>query len=77
VSAANPPAKRKTAYSSLRRIARDIGMKLTVGKPLVVEHVRYVNKPAVDPLEKPLAMARKMGRKDLIERLEQMRRAGR
>ena len=39
-------------------------------KPLVVEHVRYVKKPVIDPVTKAIAMARSMGRDDLIERLE-------
>ena len=38
--------------------------------PLVVEHVRYVKKPVIDPVTKAIAMARSMGRDDLIERLE-------
>ncbi len=39
-------------------------------KPLVIEHVRYVKKPAVDPVTKAIAMARSMGRDDLVERLQ-------
>lgn len=39
-------------------------------KPLVVEHVRYVKKPAIDPVSKAIAMARSMGRDDLVARLE-------
>lgn len=35
-----------------------------------VEHVRYVKKPAVDPVSKAIAMARSMGRDDLVRRLE-------
>lgn len=65
-----PPAKRKTAYSSLRRIARGLGLRLTVGKPVTVNHVRYVKRPAVDPVSKAIAMAKQMGRDDLVARLE-------
>ena len=65
-----PPAKRKTAYSSLRRIARGLSLRLTVGKPLVVEHVRYVKKPVIDPVSKAIAMAKRMGRDDLVARLQ-------
>ena len=58
-----PPAKRKTAYSSLRRIARGLGMKLTVGKPIRVEHVRYVNEPARDAIRaKARQMCERMGK---------------
>lgn len=39
-------------------------------KPLRIEHVRYVKKPAVDPVSKAIAMAKQMGRTDLVERLE-------
>lgn len=39
-------------------------------KPLVVEHVRYVKKPVIDPVSKAIAMARSMGRDDLVRRLE-------
>lgn len=39
-------------------------------KPLVVEHVRYVKKPLIDPVTKAIAMARSMGRDDLVRRLE-------
>lgn len=39
-------------------------------RPLRVEHVRYVTKPAVDPVTKAIAMARAMGRDDLVARLE-------
>lgn len=42
-------------------------------KPLTVEHVRYVTKPAIDPVEKALAMAHQMGRDDLVARLEGVR----
>ena len=38
--------------------------------PIRVEHVRYVTKPAVDPVTKAIAMARAMGRDDLVARLE-------
>lgn len=44
--------------------------------PLVVEHVRYVSKPCIDPLDKALAMARQMHRDDLVGRIENVR-AGR
>lgn len=39
-------------------------------KPLVVEHVRYVKKPIIDPVSKAIAMAKAMNRTDLVERLE-------
>lgn len=39
-------------------------------KPLVIEHVRYTKRPAIDPRDKAIAMAKSMGRHDLIERLE-------
>lgn len=39
-------------------------------KPLVIEHVRYTKRPAVDPVSKAIAMAKQMGRNDLVERLE-------
>lgn len=39
-------------------------------KPLVVEHVRYVKKPVIDPVTKAIAMAKSMGRADLVARLE-------
>lgn len=39
-------------------------------KPLVVEHVRYVKKPVIDPVSKAIAMAKAMGRDDLEERLK-------
>jgi len=42
-------------------------------KPLRVDHVRYVTKPAIDPVEKALAMAHQMGRDDLVARLEGVR----
>ena len=41
-------------------------------KPLVIQHVRYVSKPCIDPAEKALAMAHQMNRPDLIARLEQV-----
>lgn len=43
---------------------------------VVVEHVRYVSKPCIDPLDKALAMARQMNDPDLIGRVEAVR-AGR
>ena len=42
-------------------------------KQLTVNHVRYVTKPAIDPVEKALAMAHQMNRPDLVARLEQAR----
>lgn len=39
-------------------------------KPLVIEHVRYTARPAVDPVAKAIAMAKAMGRNDLVARLE-------
>lgn len=39
-------------------------------KPLVIEHVRYTKRPAVDPVSKAIAMANAMGRDDLVARLE-------
>lgn len=39
-------------------------------KPLRIEHVRYVKKPAVDPVSKAIAIAKAMGRDDLVARLE-------
>lgn len=39
-------------------------------KPLRVEHVRYVNKPAIDPVSKAISMAKQMGRDDLVARLQ-------
>lgn len=39
-------------------------------KPLRIEHVRYVKKPVVDPVSKAIAMAKQMGRDDLVARLE-------
>jgi hypothetical protein len=44
--------------------------------PLTVNHVRYVSKPCIDPLDKALAMARQMNRDDLVGRIEEAR-AGR
>lgn len=38
--------------------------------PITVNHVRYVKRPAIDPRDKALSMAKSMGRHDLIERLE-------
>lgn len=38
--------------------------------PITVNHVRYVKQPAVDPVAKAIAMAKAMGRNDLVERLE-------
>lgn len=45
-------------------------IKRLLGKPVRVEHVRYVKKPTVDPVSKAIAMARSMGRDDLVARLE-------
>lgn len=45
-------------------------IRLASRKPLIVEHVRYVKQPAVDPVAKAIAMAKAMGRNDLVERLE-------
>lgn len=42
-------------------------------KPVRVEHVRYVSKPCIDPLDKALAMARQMNDPDLIGRVEAVR----
>ncbi len=42
-------------------------------KPLTVNHVRYVSKPCIDPLDKALAMARQMNDPDLIVRVEGLR----
>lgn len=39
-------------------------------KPLVIEHVRYVKRPAINPRDKALSMAKSMGRDDLVERLQ-------
>lgn len=39
-------------------------------KPLVVEHVRYVAKPAITYREKAHAIALSIGRADLAERLK-------
>lgn len=39
-------------------------------KPLVIEHVRYTKRPAVDPVQKAIKMAKEMGRDDLVRRLE-------
>lgn len=39
-------------------------------KPLRIEHVRYTKRPSVDPVSKAIAMAKQMGRTDLVERLE-------
>lgn len=39
-------------------------------KPLRVEHLRYVKQPAADPVAKAIAMAKAMGRNDLVARLE-------
>ncbi len=38
--------------------------------PLRIEHVRYVSKSAINPRDKAIAMARSMGRADLIARPE-------
>lgn len=42
-------------------------------KPRTVEHVRYTKRPAIDPLDKALAMARQMNRPDLIGKVEAVR----
>lgn len=39
-------------------------------KPLVIEHVRYTKRPVIDPVSKAIAMAKAMGRDDLVARLE-------
>lgn len=38
-------------------------------KPLVIEHVRYTKRPAIDPVSKAISMAKAMNRHDLVERL--------
>lgn len=42
-------------------------------KPLTVNHVRYVSKPCIDPLDKALEIARQMNDPDLIGRVEAVR----
>lgn len=42
-------------------------------KPVVVEHVRYLNRPKPDPRETAIEIARRIGRGDLAERLEALR----
>lgn len=49
--------------SLLRRLSR---------RRLVVEHVHYIKTPSPDRLSKPLEMARKAGRDDLVKRLEEL-----
>lgn len=38
-------------------------------KHLVIEHLRYTKRAAIDPVQKAIAMAKAMGRDDLVERL--------
>ena len=47
-----------------------IGKGLRAKRAITVSHVRYVKQPAVDPVAKAIAMAKSMGRTDLVERLE-------
>ena len=39
-------------------------------EPITVNHVRYTKVPAIDPVQKAIAMAKEMGRDDLVRRLE-------
>lgn len=42
-------------------------------KPLLVEHLRYVTRPAIDPLDKALAMAKQLGKPELVAKVEEAR----
>lgn len=42
-------------------------------KPLVIEHVRYTKRPAIDPLDKALAMAKSMNNPTLTAKVEEAR----